>query len=247
MNVLEVRHVKKRFGDKIVLDDVNFSVNAGECLGIVGLSGGGKSTLAKIIARLTDCDDGEIFLCGNDITHATGNDFYRDMQMIFQNPEESFNPRRKLGESIAEPIKSFELRALSFKKLLISPLKAKSLQLKALNERVENLLVEVGLPKNYSERYPREVSGGACQRAAIARAISINPKLLICDEATSALDVTIQAQIIKLIKNLCVKKQISCLFITHELNILPKIADRVLELENGRLKNFDGSNFWEIT
>ena len=162
-------------------------------------------------------------------------------------PEDSFDPRRTLGESIAEPIKSFELRALSFKKLLISPLKAQSLQLKALNERVENLLVEVGLPKNYSERYPREVSGGECQRAAIARAISINPKLLICDEATSALDVTIQAQIVALIKRLCVEKNFACLFITHELNILPKIADRVLELENGRLKNFDGSNFWEIT
>ena len=229
MNVLEVRHVKKRFGDKIVLDDVNFSVNAGECLGIVGLSGGGKSTLAKIIARLTDCDDGEIFLCGNDITHATGNDFYRDMQMIFQNPEESFNPRRKLGESIAEPIKNF-----------VKPIKN-------LRERVENLLIEVGLPKNYFERYPREVSGGECQRAAIARAISINPRLLICDEATSALDVTIQAQVVALIKRLCVEKNFACLFITHELNILPKIADRVLLLENGRLKNFDGSNFWEIT
>ena len=220
MNVLEVRHVKKRFGDKIVLDDVNFSVNAGECLGIVGLSGGGKSTLAKIIARLLDCDDGKIILCGNDITHATDNDFYRNMQMIFQNPEESFDPRRKLGESIAEPIKNF-----------VKPIKN-------LRERVENLLIEVGLPKNYFERYPREVSGGECQRAAIARAISINPRLLICDEATSALDVTIQAQIIKLIKNLCVKKQISCLFITHELNILPKIADRVLELKNGRLKTY---------
>ena len=228
MNVLEVRHVKKIFGNKIVLDDVNFSVNAGECLGIVGLSGGGKSTLVKIVARLLDCDDGEIFLCGKNITHATGNDFYRDMQMIFQMPEDSFDPRRTLGESIAEPIKNFVGK-------------------QNLRERVKNLLVEVGLPKNYIERYPREVSGGECQRAAIARAISINPKLLICDEATSALDVTIQAQVVALIKRLCVEKNFACLFITHELNILPKIADRVLLLENGRLKNFDGSNFWEIT
>lgn len=226
MSVLEVQHVKKFFGNKLVLDDVNFSVNAGECLGIVGLSGGGKSTLAKIIARRLDCDDGKIILCGRDITHATGNDFYRDMQMIFQIPEESFDPRRKLGESIAEPIKNFVGK-------------------QNLRERVENLLLEVGLPKNYAERYPREVSGGECQRAAIARAISINPKLLICDEATSALDVTIQAQIVALIKRLCVEKKIACLFITHELNILPKIADRVLELENGRLKTFDGNKFWE--
>ncbi len=224
MSVLEVKHVKKFFGKKIVLDDVNFSVDAGECLGIVGLSGGGKSTLAKIVARLIDCDDGEIFLCGNDITHATGNDFYRNMQMIFQMPEESFDPRRKLGESIAEPIKNFVGK-------------------QNFSERVENLLIEVGLPKNYAERYPREVSGGECQRAAIARAISINPKLLICDEATSALDVTIQAQIVALIKRLCVEKKIACLFITHELNILPKIADRVLELRDGKLSEVSNGNF----
>lgn len=219
MNVLEVQHVKKFFGSKIILDDVNFSVDAGEIVGIVGLSGGGKSTLAKIIARLIDCDGGKIILCGKDITHATGNNFYRDMQMIFQNPEDSFDPRRTLGESIAEPIKNF-------------------IGKQNLRERVENLLVEVGLPKNYAERYPREVSGGECQRAAIARAISVEPKLLICDEATSALDVTIQSQIIKLIKNLCVEKQISCLFITHNIKILPKIASRVLELDGGRLKIF---------
>ena len=226
MSVLEVQHVKKSFGAKIVLDDVNFSVEAGEIIGIVGLSGGGKSTLAKIVARLINCDGGKIILCGNDITHATGNDFYRDMQMIFQNPEDSFNPRRKLGDSIAEPIKNFVGK-------------------QNLRERVENLLIEVGLPKNYVERYPREVSGGECQRAAIARAISINPKLLICDEATSALDVTIQAKIVALIKNLCVERRISCIFITHDLKIAKKIANRVLELENGRLKTFDSDKFWE--
>ena len=226
MSVLEVRNVKKSFGAKIVLDDVNFSVDAGEILAIVGLSGGGKSTLAKIVARLINCDCGNIILCGNDITHATGNDFYRDMQMIFQLPEDSFDPRRKLGDSIAEPIKNFVGK-------------------QNLRERVENLLIEVGLPKSYVERYPREVSGGECQRAAIARAISINPKLLICDEATSALDVTIQAKIVALIKNLCVERRISCIFITHDLKIAKKIANRVLELENGRLKTFDSDKFWE--
>ena len=227
MNVLEVRHVKKFFGKKLVLDDINFTLNAGECLGIVGLSGGGKSTLIKIIARLIPSDGGEIFLCGEDITHATGNDFYKNMQMIFQTPEDSFNPRRTLGASIAEPIKNF-------------------LGGENLRERVENLLMEVGLPKNYAERYPREVSGGECQRAAIARAISINPKLLICDEATSALDVTIQAQIIALIKKLCVERNIACLFITHDLEILPRIADRVLVLENGHLRTLEESKFKEV-
>ena len=228
MSVLEIKHVKKSFGSKKILDDINFSVETGEILGIVGLSGGGKSTLAKIIAKLTDFDGGQIILCGKDITNATGNDFYREMQMIFQNPEDSFNPRRTLGESIAEPIKNFVKPA------------------KNLRERVENLLFEVGLPKNYVERYPREVSGGECQRAAIARAISINPRLLICDEATSALDVTIQAQIVALIKNLCVEREISCIFITHDLNLVKKLANRVLVLENSRLKTLNESKFKEV-
>ncbi len=225
--ILQVEHIKKFFGERIILDDINFYLDAGECLGIVGLSGGGKSTLAKIIARLTDCDGGKIFLCGEDITHSNDNDFYRYMQMIFQMPEDSFNPRRTLGASIAEPIKNF-------------------LGKENLRGRVENLLMEVGLPKSYAERYPREVSGGECQRAAIARAISINPKLLICDEATSALDVTIQAQVVALIKKLCAEKNIACLFITHDLAILKKIADRVLVLEDGELKNLSESKFKEV-
>lgn len=224
--ILEVQHVKKFFGNKLVLDDVSFTIDAGECLGIVGLSGGGKSTLAKIIARLIPSDGGKIFLCGEDITHATGNDFYRNMQMIFQTPEDSFNPRRTLGASIAEPIKNF-------------------IGGDNLRGRVAELLEEVGLPAAYAERYPREVSGGECQRAAIARAISINPKLLICDEATSALDVTIQAQIVALIKKLCVERNIACLFITHDLALLTRLADRVLVLEAAHLKTLDESKFKE--
>jgi len=227
MSVLEVKHVKKYFGNKIVIDDINFTIKAGECLGIVGLSGGGKSTLAKIITRLIPFDGGQIILCGKDILIEKDREIYKKMQMIFQNPEESFNPRRKLGKSIAEPIKNF-------------------LGGENLKERVENLLIEVGLPKNYTERYPREVSGGECQRAAIARAISINPKLLICDEATSALDVTIQEQIVALIRKICVEKNIACLFITHDLAILKKLADRVLVLEDGRLKTLEKSDFKEV-
>ena len=225
--ILEVRNVKKFFGGRKILDDINFSVDAGEILGIVGLSGGGKSTLAKIIARLIPSDGGEVFLCGRDITHATGNDFYRDMQMIFQMPEDSFNPRRTLGASIAEPLKNF-------------------IGGENLRGRVENLLAEVGLPKNYVDRYPREISGGECQRAAIARAISINPKLLICDEATSALDVTIRVQVVALIKKICAEKNIACLFITHDLATLKKLANRVLVLENSRLKTLSESNFKEV-
>lgn len=231
--ILDVRHIKKFFGNKLVLDDVSFALNEGECLGVVGLSGCGKSTLARIIARLIDCDDGQIVLCGDDITHAAGNDFYRNMQMIFQTPEDSFDPRRTLGASIAEPIKNFLGGDI--------------------DGRVENLLAEVGLPADYADRYPREVSGGECQRAAIARAISVAPKLLICDEATSALDVTIQAQVVALIKNLCVRRNIACLFITHDLGLLPRLADHVIVLHGGKIVDSDSpfarqlmmSNFFE--
>ena len=225
--VLNVKHVTKFFGAKLVLDDVSLTVDAGEILGIVGLSGGGKSTLARIIARLIPCDGGQIILCGEDITHATGNGFYRNMQMIFQLPEDSFDPRRTLGASIAEPIKNF-------------------IGKDNLRGRVEKLLTEVGLLADYAERYPREVSGGECQRAAIARAVSVEPKLLICDEATSALDVTIAAQIVTLIKKLCAEKNIACLFITHDLTTLKKLTDRVLVLEDGRLKILVESKFKEV-
>ncbi len=200
--ILEVRHVKKSFNGRAVLDDINFSVDAGECVGIVGRSGCGKSTLAKIIARLIDYDSGEIFIDG-------------ELQMIFQMPEDSFNPRKTLGWSIAEPMKNRDF--------------------KNIPARVSDLLLEVGLPADYAKKYPHEVSGGECQRAAIARAISVNPKILICDEATSALDVTIQAQIINLLKKLCREKKIACLFITHDLNLLPKIADRVIVLHGGKI------------
>ncbi|MBR6888817.1 MAG: ABC transporter ATP-binding protein [Selenomonadaceae bacterium] len=203
--ILKVEHIRKNFGDKRVLDDINFSVAAGECVGIVGLSGCGKSTLAKIIARLLPSDDGQIILNSDGA-------FYRNVQMIFQTPEDSFNPRRTLGQSIAEPLENY-----------------------GINARVEDLLREVGLPAAYAERYPREVSGGECQRAAIARAIGVVPKLLICDEATSALDVTIQAQIVALIKKLCVEKNIACLFITHDLALLPRLADRVIVLHLGKI------------
>ena len=220
MKVLEVRHLKKSFvKDKkvvTILDDINFSIDAGKCLGIVGASGCGKSTTARIVAKLLSADSGEIFLCGQNVTNLKNlKEFYKQVQMVFQTPDDSFDPRKTLGWSIAEPLKNFGAENIAMK--------------------VESLLVEVGLTEKYAERYPHEVSGGECQRAAIARAISIEPKLLICDEATSALDLTVQAQVVTLIKNLCHKKNIACLFITHDLNLLPKIADEVLVMDGGKI------------
>ena len=216
VEILKVEHVRKNFGEKNILNDINFSLNSGECLGIVGGSGCGKSTLAKIISKLLSADDGKIFFCGENITNSKNfKQIYKNMQMIFQMPEDSFDPRKTLGWSIAEPMKNHGFKNIS--------------------ERVKNLLATVGLPENFSERYPHEVSGGQCQRAAIARAISLSPKLLICDEATSALDGTVQAQIIKLLKKLYTEKNIACLFITHDLALLPKISDRVIVLHEGKI------------
>lgn len=213
MQVLEVKHLKKSFGDKIILNDINFTIDAGECLCVVGRSGCGKSTLAKIIARFIPADSGEIFLDRQNITAEKNlKSVYAKMQMIFQLPEESFDPRKTLGQSIAEPLKNFNF--------------------KNIDERIKNLLAEVGLTPDFVEKYPHEVSGGQCQRAAIARAISISPKLLICDEATSALDVTTQAQIINLLNKLRTEKQLAMLFITHDLKILERIGDKVLKPEN---------------
>ena len=220
MEVLKVQNLKKFFvkaNKKVtVIDGVTFSLNAGECLGIVGLSGCGKSTTARIVAKLLAADAGKIFLCGEDVTSTTDmKNFYRNVQMIFQMPEDSFNPRQTLGWSIAEPLRNYGE--------------------KNIDEKVSSLLEEVGLPKNYSTRYPHEVSGGECQRAAIARAIALSPKILICDEATSALDVTVQSQVVALIKNLCRKKNIACLFITHDLALLKKIADRAIVMHAGKI------------
>ena len=215
-NILEVKNINKNFGEKKVLDDVSFNVGTGECLGIVGRSGCGKSTLVRIIARFIDTDNGQIIFDGEDITHKKSiREIYKKMQMIFQMPEDSFDPRQTLGWSIGEPLRNHGFDDI--------------------DERIKNLLIEVGLTTEFSNRYPHEVSGGQCQRAAIARAIATLPKLLICDEATSALDVKVQSQVIKLLRKLCTEKSIACLFITHDLILLPKIADRVIVMHGGKI------------
>lgn len=218
MKILKVNGLNKYFGQRHVLDDINFDLNAGERLGIVGRSGCGKSTLVKIISRLIECDGGVIVFDNEDITQAEGSKLravYKKMQMIFQSPEDSFNPRRTLGWSIGEPLRSWSMPNVE--------------------ARVEELLTVVGLPTEFVSRYPHEVSGGQCQRAAIARALALEPKLLICDEATSALDVTVQEQIVELLRRLSVDKGIALLFITHDLALLPRIVDRVLVMNAGRI------------
>ena len=180
--ILKVEHLTKRFTRKgqpdfTAVKDVSFELYPGECLGIIGESGSGKSTVANMITRLTDATEGTVTLLGKDITRQKGaalRETYRHLQMVFQTPTDSFDPRRTLGDGIAESMVNVgELP-------------------EDVRRKTKELLVRCGLPEEFSKRYPHQVSGGQCQRAAIARAIAIEPEILICDEATSALDVTIQ-------------------------------------------------------
>lgn len=223
--LLEVKNIKKSFykGNKFVdaVNGITFSVKKGECIGIVGESGCGKSTVAKMITNLTSVDSGEIILDGIDITNAKGKNLlsiYRKIQMVFQMPVSSFNPRLNLGESIMENLMNIGLPRESARSKML------------------NLLEICGLDKEYSKRFPHQVSGGECQRAAIARAIAINPEMIILDEATSALDVTVQAQIVDLLMKLKKEIGISYIFICHDIALVQKICDRIIVMRNGEIK-----------
>ena len=220
--ILEAQHLKKVFisGKKSMtaVDDVSFELRQGECLGIVGESGSGKSTIVKMITHLQSITEGNVILKGKDITNVKGKELrevYKDIQMVFQMPMESFDPRRTLGDGIGESLRNMGLSR------------------KETRERVEKLLERCGLDKEYADRYPHQVSGGQCQRAAIARALAVEPSVLICDEATSALDVTVQKQILKLLMELKQKENFSFLLICHDLALVQAFCDRVLVLYHG--------------
>ena len=222
--ILEAEHLKMVFrsGKKefTAVDDVSFQLHRGECLGIVGESGSGKSTIVQMLTRLLDMTGGKIILLGKDITHVKGRELrkiYREIQMVFQMPAESFDPRRTLGDGIGESLRNAGLSRSDTKK------------------KVEELLVKCGLEPEFSRRYPYEVSGGQCQRAAIARALAIDPAILICDEATSALDVTVQAQIVELLRKLQREMGLSLLLICHDLALVQEMCDRVLVMYQGRI------------
>ena len=221
--ILKADHLKKVFisGKKSMtaVDDVSFELERGECLGIVGKSGSGKSTIAKMITHLESITEGQVFLKGKDITHARGKDLrktYQDIQMVFQLPMESFDPRYTLGDGIGESLRNMGISRSETRK------------------RVETLLERCGLSKEYADRYPHQVSGGQCQRAAIARALAVDPEILICDEATSALDVTVQKQILELLIELKQKENLSFLLISHDLALVQAFCDKVLVLYHGK-------------
>lgn len=221
--ILQVKNLKKTFisGKRRIdaVDDVSFNLKRGECLGIVGESGSGKSTIAKMITHLEPVTGGQIFLKGNDITHASGRELreiYRTMQMVFQMPTESFDPRRTLGDGIGESLRNMGINR------------------RETRNKVEKLLESCGLDRTFADRYPHQVSGGQCQRAAIARALAVSPEILICDEVTSALDVTVQKQIMELLIELKQQQNLSFLFICHDLALVQAFCDKVLVLHNGK-------------
>lgn len=222
--ILQVNHLKKIFHqrekrDVAAVNDVSFCLYPGEILGIVGESGSGKSTVAKLITRLEDMTNGQIILDGQDISHSKGTarkEIYEKIQMVFQNPVGSFDPRRTLGDGIGESLKN------------------KGVSKAEIRAKVAELLEQCGLEPEYMDRYPHQVSGGQCQRAAIARALAVDPKVIICDEATSALDVTVQKQILELLIELKKKENLSFILICHDLALVQAFCDRVLVLYHGK-------------
>ncbi|KNZ43415.1 ABC transporter ATP-binding protein [Acetobacterium bakii] len=222
--LFEVKNLKKSYrkGTTTIkaVDGISFMINKGECMGLVGESGCGKSTTARMITRLEQADEGEIFLNGKEISRVNKKelrDVYSNIQMIFQMPGDSFNPRIKLGEGIMESMIN------------------QGMKRRQARERAQEYLEACGLNRDFADRYPHQVSGGECQRASIARAIAIEPQLLICDEATSALDVTIQAQIVELLEKFQKEMDMSYLFICHDLALVQKVCDRVMVMYDGKI------------
>jgi peptide/nickel transport system ATP-binding protein len=222
---LEVLGASKSFlagGRRIdAVRDVSLRVEPGEFVGLVGESGCGKSTLARLISRIDTPDAGRIILCGEDISTLKGvalRRTYINIKMVFQDSRSSFDPRLTIGSSIREALKAFC-------RLPRGERAAESAR----------LLKEVGLDAEYDALRPLEISGGECQRAAIARAIACPPRLLICDEATSALDVSIQAQILELLKQLGEKHGMSILFISHDLALVSGFCARTYVMRDGKI------------
>jgi len=231
-NLLEIRNLKKYYpvtggffkrtiGNVKAVDDVSFVIRKGETLGLVGESGCGKSTAGRTILRLMKPTGGEILFEGKDITRLAGSKLQkarRDFQMVFQDPYASLNPTQMVGDIIAEPILNYEKR-----------------NKKELEQEIKTLLKRVGLPEEAYYKYAHEFSGGQRQRIGIARALALHPKLIVADEPVSALDVSVQSQVLNLLKELQIEFDLTYLFIAHDLSVVKHMSDRIGVMYLGNL------------
>ena len=223
--MLKAENISKSFIDRSsgktfeLLHDVSLEIKAGEAVALMGGSGSGKSTLARILLSLLSCDSGKIYFQGQNITQATGKDlsiFRRNVQFISQRPESFLDPRQTLGSSLREAFIVFNLPYDE--------------------EKIKEMLDLVKLNAELLQRYPHQVSGGEIQRICLVRALLLEPKLLILDEPTSMLDISVQAQILHLLRDIRREKQLAYLFITHDKQLAKWLCDRVLHIDQGQLK-----------
>ena len=228
MSLLIVEGLSKKYNKSVqALEHISFDVNKGESVGIVGESGSGKSTLARILLGIDSFNEGNITLNSKSIPpkkRKLFRQYRKDVQMVFQDTTSTLNPKLPVWKSILEPLSNFKDITPSYVQEGLSK-----------KEIAERLLEMVGLDKEMVNRYPGELSGGQKQRVSIARALSIEPSLLVCDEPTASLDVTVQIQILRLLKDIQTKTNMTIIFISHDIRAVAFLCDKVIVLKNGSM------------